>query len=382
MRKLLWIGDAACDSGFARCTHGTLEVLRKTWDVTVLGLNYKGDPHSYPYPIYPCFTGGDIFGLGRVNEILEKIPPDCVVVQNDPWNIPAYLKRTGNIPTIASLAVDGKNCRGYGMNGLALAIFWTHFAAEEARLGGYSGPAAVIPLGVDLDVYYPEDRRAARQQLLPKRFEDAFIVGNINRNQTRKRLDLCIAYFAEWVKSRRIGDAYLFLHVAPTGDDGFDCRQLAAYYGIQNRLIIAEPNVFQGLPEDHLRHTYNCFDIMATTTQGEGWGLTTMEGMACGVPSIVPDWAALGEWTEDASYKVPCTSIAHTPGRINVQGGVADREAYIEALDTLYRDKELRSKLSARGHELVKQEDFRWPNIGKAFAEAVENVLTPVVVRK
>lgn len=383
MRKLLWIGDAACDSGFARATHYTLETLRKTWDVSVLGLNYRGDPHDYPYPIYPCFPGGDIFGFGRIHELIGKIGPDVVVVQNDPWNLPEYMKLTPSIPTIGALAVDGKNCAGRGLNGLALAIFWTQFALNEARRGGYMGPAAVVPLGVDLKVYYPEDQAKVRHLILGPKAEarmgqDAFIVGNVNRNQPRKRLDLCISYFAEWVKTREVKNAYLYLHVAPTGDDGYDCAQLASYYGIQSRLILAQPDPFHGATEEQLRMTYNCFDVMFTTTQGEGWGLPTLEGMACGIPQIVPDWSALGEWASEGALMVPCTTIAVTPNKINVIGGVMDREEGICALDRIYRDTDARYRYQEAARKTACQPEYRWEAIGEAFTKAIDEAMANI----
>src|SRR6185369_9240352 len=100
-------------SGFARCTHHTLEEVRKTWDVHVLGLNYRGDPHDYPYPIYPAALGrvDDLFGLNRVSPMVQKLRPDVVVVQNDPWNLPMYMELLRHVPTIGALAVDGLNCQ-------------------------------------------------------------------------------------------------------------------------------------------------------------------------------------------------------------------------------------------------------------------------------
>ena len=383
MRSLLWIGDAAVASGFARSTHYTLETLRQTWDVSVLGINYQGDPHRYPYDIYPCFPGGDLFGLGRVVPLIKKIRPDVIVVQNDPWNIPAYLAKTGNVPVVGAIAVDGKNCAGRGLNGLALAIFWTKFGENEAKLGGYSGPSEVVPLGVDLNIYKPQDRLSARRTMgFPVELDEAFIVGNVNRNQPRKRLDLCISYFAEWIKSRQINDAYFFFHTAPTGDQGYDVSQLAKYYGIANRLVLAEPEIGQGVSELALVKTYNTFDVMLTTTQGEGFGLPTFEGMACGIPQIVPNWAALEELCEDAVIKVPCTSIACTPNKINVIGGIADREKTIEAMDLLYRNVELRKEYRKKGLELVANPRYRWENVGQLFGEVIDNALYPEMLKK
>src|SRR5678816_2489484 len=113
MRKLLWVGDAAVASGFAKSTHGVLETLRKTWDVSVLGLNYLGDPHPFAYRIYPCYPGGDFFGVGRLEYVVEREKPDVIVLQNDPWNIPAYVEKLEELKCPAKkvgvIPVDGKN---------------------------------------------------------------------------------------------------------------------------------------------------------------------------------------------------------------------------------------------------------------------------------
>jgi len=383
-RKLLWVGDAGVSTGFARVTHGILDTLRATWDVGVLGVNYHGDPHDYPYPIWPCVApyddAHDAFGIERLPKIIRRFGPDVIVVQNDPWNVPKYLRAVGNVPTVGFVAVDGKNCRGGGMNGLALAVFWTEFGREQARLGGYSGPTAVVPLGVDLDVYRPLDRAATRAHharlLFGPRFPvDGFIVGVVGRNQQRKRLDLAIAYFAEWIRTTRRDDAYLYLYVAPTGDEGFDVTQLAGYYGMANRAIVVEPHVGHGNREALLNEIYNTFDVLLSTSQAEGWSLPTMEAMAAGVPCVVPDWAALGEWPEDAAVKIPCSTFACTPNKINVVCGVPDRAPTIAALDRLYADPAFRAELGQRGRDLVARPQFRWPAIGAAFRDALDVAL-------
>jgi len=64
-KKLLWVGDAGCPSGFGLATHKILDVVRHKYDVTVLGLNYRGDPHGYPYEIWAASAEGDTFGIGR-----------------------------------------------------------------------------------------------------------------------------------------------------------------------------------------------------------------------------------------------------------------------------------------------------------------------------
>ena len=382
MRQLLWIGDAVADTGFARSTHKILETVHKYWDVSVLGLNYRGDPHGYPYPIYPTYIQ-DGFGLRRLPEIIDKVRPELIVIQNDPWNLPAYMKPLATFPIAAVMPVDGLNCRGMALNGLRVAFFWTRFGFQQARDGGYTGPAGIIPLGVDLDIYAPGDRDEARDFLgLPPKYKDGFIVGNVNRNQPRKRLDLTIRYFASWVKKYSISDAYLFLHVAPTGESGVDCDQLARYYGVQNRLIMSDPGIYRGIDERRLALLYSLFDVQVTTTQGEGWGLTTMEGMACGVPQIVPEWSALAEWAE-AAVQIPCKTTATTFDSINVIGGIPDEDNFIFALNKIYQDAHWREDLVSRGLNLVQKTEYRWETIGERFAVGLDEAMEiPFVQQK
>lgn len=384
MRRLLWVGDACVASGFARATHHTLDTLRHVWDVSVLGMNYRGDPHPYPYPVYPCFSGGDPFGIGRLVEIVQKTQPDCIVLQNDVWNVPYYMDRLKHakieIPVVVAAAVDGKNCQGWKLNDAALTVFWTRFAETQARLGGYTRPSSVVPLGVDLDIYRPVGQAEARNALQSlsgaksKLPADAFLVLNVNRNQQRKRLDLTIEYFCEWVRQENVEDAYLMLHSCPTGESEYDLDQLMDYYGLRDRLLLMTPDIGQGIPEQYLPYIYSCADVQISTTQGEGFGLTTFEGMACGVPQIVPRWSALEELCEDAVLKVECTSTAVTQNRINVIGGVPDRSRFVDALIMAYESEDLRDEMRERGFRVVHQDQYRWENVGAAFAQAIDGI--------
>ena len=41
--------------------------------------------------------------------------------------------------------------------------------------------------------------------------------------------------------------------------------------------------------------TYNAFDVLASPSYGEGFGIPIIEAQACGVPVIVSDWTAMTE---------------------------------------------------------------------------------------
>lgn len=384
MKKLLWIGDANCDSGFAKCTHYTLDTLRHHFDVEVLGLNHPGDPHDYPYKIYPVVSaaGGDFLGIRRIPMVLERVRPDVIVIQNDPWNIPHYTKAIDAVKDVpralrvGAIAIDGKNCLGALMNGLDHAIFWTKFAQMEAIKGGFTKTSDVIPLGVDTKIYRPIPKAEARAYVgLPESLKDAFIIGNVNRNQPRKRLDLTIRAFAEWIRQDRIEDAYLFLHVAPTGDIGYNLEAIAHYYGLGSpkRLIMSEPAVFKGVSEQGMANIYNSMDVLMNSGVGEGWGLPGLEAMACGVPVIAGDAAAYGEWAKPAALLVPTTESASL-GKVTVIGGEPSLDGLVSAMRSLYTSRETRHDVAQRGLALANSIQYDWSTIGGTWTETLQNL--------
>jgi len=383
LQKCLFVGDAACGSGFGKASHYLLQVLDELMELVVIGVNYRGDPHKNKYPIYPAWPGGDALGVKRIKELVPTFNPDLVVLQTNPWNVPLYgTAIPKETPMVGIIAVEGKNCEGHVLNKLRRAIFWTEFGRNEAIQGGMTCSSSIVPLGVDLDMFQPGDKREARIALgLPEQCWDAFIIGNINRNQNRKRLDLSIQYFAKWWHTHGQPDAYLYLHTLPGSSKSCDCEQLAKYYGVQHRLILVEPkNIFHGVSEKAIAVTQQAFDIGLSTTYGEGWGLTAMEGMACGIPYILPRYAAFGEWASDGALMVPCFLEGVMPDVHQMIGGVPDEATTIRAIELLYSDKLARATVGARGLALVSQPQYRWENIAQHFAKEIATVEEPAHV--
>lgn len=387
MNKLLWVGDAVVKTGFSTVTHRVLDVLKDKWDVHVLGVNYNGDPTPYQKTyggLYPAMLGGDVWGVQRINALVNGLKPDVVLIVNDPWNIPPYVNEIPDgVPVVAYCPIDAPNQQAARhLNALARVIAYTGFGRKELVLGGYTGRCEIIGHGVDTDVFHPVDggRMAARKQLkLSKNLnEDSFIVGNVNRNQPRKRLDLTIQYWTQWwVNAGQPRNAYLYLHCS-NNDIGWNVLQLAKYYGMQSQLIITNPNMgpMNNVSEHDLNLIYNAFDVQITTTMGEGWGLTQHEGMAAGTAQIVPEYSALAEWPKDAVRYVPVTSFGAHPQCINTIGGIADAEGFVAAIDEFYTDPSLRDSYGKLALARATEERFKWANVAEQFhAVLLETVL-------
>jgi len=73
--KVIFYGDSpTCATGFGQVSRNILPALRDSgrYDVDVLGINYWGDPHDYPFRIWPMAINGqrDPYGRQRLQQHL------------------------------------------------------------------------------------------------------------------------------------------------------------------------------------------------------------------------------------------------------------------------------------------------------------------------
>jgi glycosyltransferase involved in cell wall biosynthesis len=308
--------------------------------------------------------------VARLPQVVDAIKPDLIFVNNDPWNVIKFAEAT-TVPVVGYMPVDAPNMLNdvaQRLNKTAFSIFYTDFGLSTARMAGYRGEAFTMPHGVDTNQYKPMPKQQAREALTHT--QDAFIVGNVNRNQPRKRLDLTVMAFAAWIKEYKINDAVLHLHCG-LRDQGWDLPQLNRYFGIDDKVWFTDNRMTEtiGVDEKVLPYVYNAFDVQLSTSFGEGWGLTTMEGMACGTPQIVPEWAALAEWPNGAVRYMPISSISATAGNINSLGGMVSEESVVNALHYLYKHPDVRQEYGELGRKLVNQPRYDWRNIGSFLAD-------------
>jgi mannosyltransferase len=154
--------------------------------------------------------------------------------------------------------------------------------ATSSRAQSYlQVPSTVVMHGVDTQVFHPSpDRAALRAQLgLP---QDAVILGCFGRIRAQKGVDLLVDAACTLLPSRP------HLRVIFTGrvtDDNraFHAAQMARLTaaGVANRVqFLGE------LPwSDVVRH-YQALDLFVAPARWEGFGLTPLEAMACGVPVV------------------------------------------------------------------------------------------------
>jgi len=378
-KKILMISDAGADTGFASVAHNLIENLWTQWDIHVLAINYQGDPHPIQAKakMYnpSAKAQGDYYGINRIAELVFKIKPDVIFLINDPWVASSYaplIKKSGYTGAIVLYTpIDGYNImRDYvePLNEFTHVVGYTQFGIDQLKHSGLEVPTSVIPHGVNKKLWKPLDRLEARKK---QEFgEDWFIVNVTDRNQIRKRIDLAFYYFAAWVHSTNKPDSVKIHYHGGMHDDGWNLYQLAASFGIEDRMIISAPNITAqtGIPIDLMPWFYAPADVGLSTTMGEGWGLTTHERMAMRIPMIVPRYSALGEWANGGVHYTDISPIPYFNIRnLNTRGGIPEMQSTIDALETMYVDKAYRDHIAQKGYELATQPKFTWHNIAKQF---------------
>ena len=420
-KTLFVVSDAVvAATGFGRVAEAVLDRLYETgkWNIKQLGINYFDEDHDKPYRIFSATGGGgnygDWAGYGRVAPLYDEIKPDVTWLFQDFWHIAQYFAATPDIQrAVTYFPVDSPNIKSIWALPQAFAekvCTYTNFGAKEMatsmgfvrnkiklsaeregkeivkkvnlqavkgqmmdipahKIVEFSDPAniEVIPHGTDTSSFYHIDKELVRDIFeFDKKW---FIVGNVNRNQSRKRLDLTIKAFADFAKDKP--NARLLLHDPLKTPEGWDIQQLAEeYYKIGDKVLLSN----ETLPIKKLNQLYNTVDVMVNTGGGEGWGLTASESACAKVGQIVPNWSATGEIWADTGILLDVISVRHEDGRVNTAQCVVDTDHLVRELDILYSDRKLVRELGQACYNTMMKKEYDWDIIAKRFDDLFEDV--------
>ena len=390
--KLLWCGDIAAKTGFARVTENVLPYLAKKFNIVVLAHNWWGDPTPLQkkYKMYPSSNRFQTapFGEDRIREVVHIEKPDLVFTINDMWIINEQYRRIQDFHKDKKFKFVGYapmdsygwiGCLADTANDWDGVISYTQFGAYEFIQGGITKPIAVVPHGVTPGQFFPIDKKEARKKLNLK--EDIFIVFNGNRNQFRKRIDITIAAFAKFAKDKP--DTQLYLHMGKK-DQGWDIMHIFDREMKRNKLdpngrIILTADV-DGPPSvelEMLNTIYNAADVGVNTCKGEGWGLVSFEQAACKVAQVVPGHTSCKEIFEGYGQLIRCDHI-DTDTNFGREMPCPSTEHLTEILNDLYNNPKKLEATAELCYERALEKQFTWEVIGSQFAGIFEDVIKGV----
>lgn len=312
--KLLFYGDSpTASTGFGTVSKNILTGLHRTnkYDITVLGINMWGEPHKFPFPIWPMAVGSaDPYGRQKALDMMAspEFQFDVLFMIQDSFilefmnNAIKPLKAAKDFTSVCYYPVDGVPRKSWieSMASFDVPVTYTEFARSESILAhpGIADRLQVIPHGTDSKSFFPvsDAEVAAFRNSYFGPFADRFIVTNVNRNQQRKDIPRSIMVFKEFKKLRP--SSVLYLHCAPV-DQGWDLNHLVVALGLKPGEDVIYPNkdftTHRGYPIEVLNLIYNASDVVMSTTLGEGWGLSSTEAMAAKVPVLFPRNTSLTE---------------------------------------------------------------------------------------
>jgi mannosylfructose-phosphate synthase len=190
------------------------------------------------------------------------------------------------------------------------AIVATTPQQREILVGGeYDVPSArvvMVPPGFDDTRFFPVSS-ASRQALKRELGVDGPVILALGRVAANKGYDLLLRSMPTVIS--RVPAARLLLAIGssePTLGETRqieDLRRLAAELGIAQRVIFRDY-----IPDEDLADTYRAADVFALSSRYEPFGMTAIEAMACGTPTVVTTEGGLWEmvaWGLEALYASP-----------------------------------------------------------------------------
>lgn len=383
----MW-SDGGCHTGFGTVTDN----LARRWsehghEVHILAINYLGDPWEAPYKLYAArkLNPNDYLGFTRLQEMVDQIKPDVLFILNDLNVILEGLKVFGGefpVPTIIYTPIDGDYLPKewfIPIQKASVTVSMSQFGQmvinQEGRLH-----TEMIWHGIEHESFWRISKErpltfgdqiyASRQDLKRQLgLDNNFVLFAVNRNSIRKNYYDTFRIMNEFRK--RHNDALLLIH-AVARDEGGDLHNLIERYDLHDHVRISDPrDTFLGAPKQLLTAYYNAADVKISTSMGEGFGLTDAEAIACGCPVVAQDCSATSEVVGPGGILVKPARRFTTARMVDFQ--LPDLDGYIEALERLYKSKNLRQQLSDKGVGHAKQ--FDWDEAAIKFERLMEQIL-------
>jgi glycosyltransferase involved in cell wall biosynthesis len=393
-RRVLFISDAGCHTGFGRVTHSIGDRLVETFghEINVLAINHRGDPWDTSMQLWPAMlrAPGDIYGLARVIELLEKTMPEVVVIVNDQEVVLKYLFQNkfdpsrillNFAPILTYTPVDGIN------NPPAWNVLGDYVTrVAMTKFGQDLLPASeLIYHGVDTELYRPvSDKRpiitSGGEVITSKRDAkralgydpEGFLVLRVDRNSSRKNFPDTWKALVPVVRNHK--DIQVHFHCQARGDYFAFPNILSREPDVANQFFFPDEqshNTFMGWPDNDLAVLYNAADVFVSTAWSEGFGLTIAEAMACGIPVIAQNCSAITEVVGPGGVLIePLTTITAPTGQ---DQWIPNVGLFTEAIEKLYLSKGARRDLGHKAREHVVA-NFSWDTAASQFNDLIERL--------
>lgn len=224
-------------------------------------------------------------------------------------------------------------------------------AADKIRL---------LPPGYDDLRFFPVSK-AQKMALKHEYGYEGRIVLALGRMSANKGYDLLIRSMP--VVFDRIKNAKLLLAPGSPEPDDQEKKQVVALQTLVDKLDIADRVIIRSyIPDEDLENHYRIADVFALSSRYEPFGMTAVEAMACGTPTVITTQGGLWEqveWGREALYADPF-----------------DPEAFGHAICTILHLPRVAEQLAKFGPQKARSR-FTWMGIAQQAVRILKDL--PIV---
>ncbi|MEY2832894.1 MAG: hypothetical protein RLZZ574_2153 [Cyanobacteriota bacterium] len=336
-----------------------LEIAPQPWSKNLENTWHTGNPirkyyeRFYHHPQAVKQLDADLFHIidhsdAHIAYGLKKIGKPVIVTCHDlvQFIYPEIMKNQARFPAF-SLAVWQYCVKGITLADRTIAVS-SNTAKDVAQwLNITPTKIAVVPNGVDRVFDLIDKKTVADWKQQYTKSPDEICLLHVGSNQQRKNIETVLKVI------KAIADQDIPVRLWKVGGDLYPEQE--QYIAANN---LGEHITLVSNPESQaLINFYNAADVLVAPSLYEGFGLTVLEAMACGTPTITSNVSSIPEVAGDAAVLVDPTDVV----------------AITEAVLRINRDRAFRQDLIDRG--LARVKEFSWKKTAEKTAQLYEQVV-------
>lgn len=390
-------------------------LVERGHEVYVMGWDYHGEDfkHEEGWTLVHAGSrfGGDplVGGATTTDYNINRLKPDVVFSLTDVWNTSAIVKscNRNGVPHVSYLPIDGDgiprvwkdilkmthtplwmSLHGHQQFQEFIGSFHSKGMASEALrdpfLDRFLDPTSteVLYHGVDLDLFKPvvqSQKDEWRSVLGLGKWKTVFlsVARNGNRKQQPRLLEAFKVMLSNVENPEEIG---LILHTGdPTnmmGLGGWNLVEMVREMGLENNITFSDPsaNPLLGMNREDMAKLFAMSDCHVMATGGEGFGIPSIESMACGVPVILPDNSTgpefIGKGAKTMRGKL-AKNDAEIVGPSGVKMSLVSIKALSEALKWMVEHPAKRQAMGKRARKWA-EEHLGWDHLTTQLEHTLE----------